>query len=66
MKEDLLAGKLGGNRQDFWQRMKSEGIGLITFAESEVDQIENIGEEEAKVVRSKSRMMWLIVVFRMI
>ena len=50
MKGDLLAGKLGGNRMDFWKRMKSENIGLITFAESEVEQIENIGEEEAKLV----------------
>jgi hypothetical protein len=30
--------------------MKSKNIGLITFAESEVDQIENIGEEEARSV----------------
>ena len=30
--------------------MKSKNIGLITFAESEVDQVENIGEEEANSV----------------
>jgi hypothetical protein len=27
--------------------MKSEKVGLITFEESEVDEIEGIGEEEA-------------------
>jgi hypothetical protein len=41
-----LAGKLGGNRQDFWKLLKSEKVGLITFEESEVDQIEGIGETE--------------------
>jgi hypothetical protein len=35
---------------DLWKKMKSKNIGLITFSESEVDQIENIGEEEAKSV----------------
>jgi hypothetical protein len=30
--------------------MKSEKVGLITFEESEVDEIEGIGEEEAKNV----------------
>jgi ATP-dependent DNA helicase 2 subunit 2 len=50
LKEDLLAGKLNGNRRDFWNRMKSEKIGLITFEESEVDQIEGIGESDVKKV----------------
>jgi hypothetical protein len=50
LKEDLLAGKLNGNRRDFWNKMKSEKIGLITFEESEVDQIEGIGEAEVKKV----------------
>jgi hypothetical protein len=30
--------------------MKSENVGLITFTESEIDQIEGIGEKEAKEV----------------
>jgi len=50
LKKDLLAGKLGGNRQDFWKLMKSEKVGLITFEETEVDQIEDISEGEAEKV----------------
>jgi hypothetical protein len=50
LKEDLLAGKLNGNRRDFWSKMKSEKIGLITFEESEVDQIEGVGETDVKNV----------------
>lgn len=45
-----MGGELGGNRVDLWKKMKSKNIGLITFSESEVDQIENMGEEEAKSV----------------
>lgn len=41
---------MGGNRQDFWNLMKAEKLGLITFAESEVEQIEEVGEKEAKEV----------------
>jgi hypothetical protein len=36
---------LGGNRKDFWDLWKKEKVGLITFEESEVDQIEGIGEK---------------------
>ena len=50
LKKDLLAGKLGGNRQDFWKLMKSEKVGLVTFEETEVDQIEDINEREAEKV----------------
>lgn len=41
---------------DFWKRMKEEDIGLITFSESEVDQIENVSEAEARMVLSLERM----------
>jgi hypothetical protein len=49
-KEDLLGGKLGGNRKDFWALMKERKVGLITFQESEVDQIEGIDEKKASEV----------------
>lgn len=45
-----MAGKLGGNRKDFWSLMKKSNVGLITYDESEVDQVEGIGEAEAKEV----------------
>jgi Ku C terminal domain like len=50
LKKDLLDGKLDGNRQDFWKLMKSEKVGLVTFEETEVDQIEDISEREAEKV----------------
>jgi len=37
---------VGGNRKDFWELWKREKVGLITFQESEVDQIEGIGEKD--------------------
>ena len=37
---------MGGNRKDFWDLWKKEKVGLITFEESEVDQIEGIGEKD--------------------
>jgi hypothetical protein len=55
-KEDLLAGKLGGNRKDFWDLMKENKVGLITYAESEVDQVEGTGKVEADEVPLVSRM----------
>jgi len=48
-----LAGKLGGNRRDFWTKMKHEKIGLITYRESEVDLIEEVDEGVAKEVNSR-------------
>jgi len=50
LKVDLLGGKLGGNRKDFWSLMKKSQVGLITYEESEVDQVEGIGEAEVKEV----------------
>ena len=50
-KEEILGGKLGGNRKDFWDLLKLEKVGLISFSESEVDQIEGIGDDEVKEVR---------------
>jgi hypothetical protein len=41
---------VGGNRQDFWNLMKAEKLGLITFAESEVEQIEEVDEKKAMEV----------------
>jgi hypothetical protein len=41
--------------------LKKEGVGLITYEESEVDQIEGIGTREAEKVHSLSSA--LIVVF---
>jgi hypothetical protein len=37
---------LGGNRKDFWDLWKKEKVGPITFEESEVDQIDGIGEKD--------------------
>jgi len=37
---------MGGNRNDFWELWKREKVRLITFEESEVDQIEGIGEKD--------------------
>ena len=37
---------MGGHRKDFWDLWKKEKVGLITFEESEVDQIEGIGEKD--------------------
>jgi hypothetical protein len=59
----LLGGKLNGNRRDFWTKMKSEKLGLITYEESEVDQIEGIGEADVKQVLSRCKWQ-LIKVFQ--
>ena len=45
---------MGGNRKDFWDLWKKEKVGLITFEESEVDQIEGIGEKDIARVSSPS------------
>ena len=45
MNHEISTSLLNPLRKIFWRN-----IGLITFAESEVDQVENIGEEEAKSV----------------
>jgi hypothetical protein len=60
LKEDLLAGKLGGNRRDFWNRLKKEKIGLITNAESEVDQVEDVDEDKGKKVRDIKGKLTLV------
>ena len=46
----MLKGKLGGNRQDFWTKLKHEKVGLITYAESEVDQIQDVDENASRTV----------------
>jgi hypothetical protein len=37
---------VGGNRKDFWELLKKVRAGPITFEESEVDQIEGVGEKD--------------------
>ena len=49
-----MGGNLGGNRKDFWALMKKSKVGLITYEESEVDQVEDIGEADAKDVCFRS------------
>ena len=49
-----MGGNLGGNRKDFWALMKKSKVGLITYEESEVDQVEEIGEAETKDVCFRS------------
>ena len=63
LKEDLLVGKLGGNRQHLWSKVKSEKVGLISYDESEVDQIENIRATEVENVSSSNNSNINIIVF---
>lgn len=44
-KDDILAGKLGGNRREFWFEIRKSGLGLVTKDQSEVS---DVPEEEAK------------------
>jgi ATP-dependent DNA helicase 2 subunit 2 len=50
LKAELFAGKLGGNRRDFWMQLKSQKVGLISFKESKSDQVADISEEEIENV----------------
>ena len=56
LKEELLAGNLGGNRRDFWELLRKKRVGLIRFDESELDQTEGIDEA---VFNTASRITFL-------
>lgn len=44
-KEEILAGKLGGDRREFWFEVRKGGLGLVTKNESEVSDVR---DDEAK------------------
>jgi len=47
LKNEMLAGNLGGNRVDMWKEVKKNRLGLLTSSESERSEIT---EEMAKEV----------------
>lgn len=50
LKKSLLSGELGGDRRDFWFKVRWSKLGLIDKKESEVS---TVPEEEAEEVRIK-------------
>lgn len=49
LKDDLLAGNLGGNRADMWKEIRKHRLGLLTTQESERS---GITDEQARLVSS--------------
>ena len=48
LKEKVFAGKLGGNRRDLWAEIRREKtIGLISMAESSMEEISHVTKEDA-------------------